>query len=124
MISNYVKTHLVTNPVKNQYDREQIAYLIFIAVVKGVLSLDNAGKLMALQKAHYDSATAYNYFCDALEQALRCVFGFEEEAPGLEPNASDGKVLLRNVVVAVAHKTYLDKCLGALDPDEAADENE
>ena len=40
MISNYVKKGLVANPVKKQYDREQIAYLFFIAVAKNVLSLD------------------------------------------------------------------------------------
>ena len=36
MNSNYVKKGLVSNPVKKQYDREQIAYLIFIALVKNV----------------------------------------------------------------------------------------
>ncbi|MBQ1306569.1 MAG: DUF1836 domain-containing protein, partial [Erysipelotrichaceae bacterium] len=31
MISNYVKHKLIANPVKKQYGRDQIAYLIFIA---------------------------------------------------------------------------------------------
>ena len=37
MISNYVKKKLVPNPVKKQYGRDQIAYLIFIALSKRVL---------------------------------------------------------------------------------------
>ena len=38
MISNYVKKGLIASPVKKQYSRDQIAYLIFIAVCKIVLS--------------------------------------------------------------------------------------
>ncbi|MBO7208453.1 MAG: DUF1836 domain-containing protein, partial [Clostridia bacterium] len=40
MISNYVKKGLIPNPIKKQYNREQIAYLIFIASAKLVLSMD------------------------------------------------------------------------------------
>ena len=36
-------------PVKKQYDREQIAALLFIAVSKQVLSMDNIGKLFRMQ---------------------------------------------------------------------------
>lgn len=118
MISNYVKKKLLANPVKKQYDREQVACLIFIAVVKSVLSLDNAGKLMQLQRARYDGATAYNYFCDALEQALRSVFGLEAQLPELTVGDGEDKHLLRNVVVTVAHKVYLEKCFSALEGDE------
>ena len=32
MISNYVKKDLVDNPIKKQYYRDQIAYLIFISM--------------------------------------------------------------------------------------------
>ena len=41
MIGNYVKKGLIANPIKKQYYREQIAYLIFIAVAKSVLSLED-----------------------------------------------------------------------------------
>ena len=118
MISNYVKKKLVANPVKKQYDREQIAYLLFIAVVKSVLSLDNIGALIQIQKERYDSATAYNYFCDALEQGIHAVFALSDGLPALDPNANIGKVLLRNAMVAVAHKIYLDKSFAALESGE------
>jgi hypothetical protein len=32
----------------------------------------------------------------------------------IEPDASDEKVLLRNVVIAVAHKVYLNQCCAVL----------
>lgn len=120
MISNYVKKKLVANPIKKQYDREQVAYLLFISVVKSVLSLDNVGTLLQLQKEGYDSQKAYNYFCDELEQVLRAVFGLEDGLPTLDADAATGKVLLHNAIIAVAHKIYLDKCFAALQPGEEA----
>ena len=53
MVINYVKKGLITNPIKNQYDAEQIAYLFFIAVAKNVLSMENIKKLIELQKNSY-----------------------------------------------------------------------
>ena len=70
MISNYVKKDLIDNPVKKQYNREQIAYLIFIAIAKNVMSLDGLINFIALQKRTYSLQTAYNYFCDQFEATL------------------------------------------------------
>lgn len=122
MISNYVKKKLVSNPVKKQYDREQIAYLLFICVVKSVLSLDNIGTLIQIQRRDYDGPTAYNYFCDALEQGVHAVFDLNDGLPVLDPKASIGKVLLRNAVVAIAHKIYLDKSFTARDGEAICEE--
>ena len=55
MISNYVKKKLITNPVKKQYYRDQIADIFFIAVAKSVLSLENIQLLLEIQKNHYDT---------------------------------------------------------------------
>ena len=65
MISNYVKKGLITNPVKKQYDREQIAYLIFIAVAKNVLSLDALRKCNKVSFCTYDSG-----YCEDGDWAL------------------------------------------------------
>ena len=53
MISNYVKKGLVSNPIKKQYSREQIAYLFFISVAKSVISMDDIKLLLNLQKIGY-----------------------------------------------------------------------
>lgn len=122
MISNYVKKKLVANPIKKQYNREQIAYLLFISVVKGALSLDNVGKLLKMQKQGYDCQTAYNYFCTELEQVLQAVFGLGDGIPALDADAATGKLLLHNVIITVAHQIYLDKSFAALQPEEATAE--
>ena len=62
MVSNYVKKGLVENPVKKQYDREQIAYLFFIAVAKNMLSMEDIRLLFEKQHNTYEPKRAYDYF--------------------------------------------------------------
>ena len=50
MISNYVKKGYIPSPHKKQYDRDRIAYLIFIAITKSVLSMDHIVKIFDMQK--------------------------------------------------------------------------
>ena len=114
MISNYVKRGLIAKPVRKQYDREQIAYLIFIAVTKNILSLEDIQLQITVQKSIYTPEKAYNYFCDELENVLHYSFGMIEalEAVGVEKSAT--KTMLRNTIIAVGHKVYLDKYFAEL----------
>ena len=114
MISNYVKKGLIANPVKKQYDREQIAYLFFIAVAKSVLTLEEIQWVIRLQKASYAPERAYEYFCRELENVLFYVFGLKEQMDQVGRDNTDEKTILRNTIIAVAHKTYLNKCLAVI----------
>lgn len=107
MISNYVKLKLVSNPVRKQYSREQIAYLMFIAVVKMVLSMEDLKLIISIQKATYDTQRAYDYYCSELENMLEYVFGFKEEPVDVGIDDTDEKLMLRNTIITVAHKVYL-----------------
>lgn len=111
MISNYVKKKLVANPIKKQYSRDQIAYLTYIAVAKTVLSLEQVAMLIEMQKKTYESKVAYNYFCAEFENILAHVFGGKESLDITGEEFSDEKLMLRNMIITVAHKIYLDKCL-------------
>lgn len=119
MISNYVKKGLVANPVKKQYNREQIAYLIFIAVAKTVLSMDDIRLLITLQKQAYASQKAYDYFRVELENVLQFIFGLKESLDTVGNDQTDTKNLLRTTIVTVAHKVYLDKHFAALHTDKS-----
>ena len=114
MISNYVKKGLISNPVRRRYDRDRIARLVFISLAKSVLSLDDLRLLLQLQQDTYSLQTAYDYFCDALERALRDVFGVEKSPRGIEEDAADEKLLLYNTITAVAHKIYLEACVAEI----------
>ena len=114
MISNYVKKGLVANPVKKQYSREQIAYLIFIAVGKSVLSMEDIRLLFQLQKESYTPQQAYDYFRTELQNALLFVFGLKETLDTVGTTNTETKNLLRTAIITVAHKVFLDKAFAAL----------
>ena len=115
MISNYVKKGLVANPVKKQYNREQIAYFFFIAAAKSVLSLDNISLFVNIQRQTYDAQTAYEYFRMELENVLHYVFGLKDTLDNIGSDRNtDEKMMLRNTVITVANKIYLEKCFDAV----------
>ena len=120
MISNYVKKDLVANPVKKRYSREQIAYLMFIALAKNVLSLDSLSIFIRLQQRTYPVDVAYEYIRAELENALHYVFGLKEKMEFVGMDYTDEKFLLRDTVVAIAHKIYLDKCFACMAEEENA----
>lgn len=122
MISNYVKQKIIAKPIKKQYFTDQIAYLIFIAIAKSVLSLDDIHLFIQLQKKTYDTKTAYEYFCNELEKAISYVFGIGEYPEINKEENRHEKIMLRNTVITIAHKVYLDKCFALLH-EERKEEN-
>ena len=114
MISNYVKKGLVSSPVKKQYDRDQIAYLFFIAVAKSVLSLDALTGFIALQKRTYPLEIAYDFFCKQMEGTLKFTCELVDVAELGDMETKDEKRLLYACIVAVTQKIYLEKCLEAI----------
>lgn len=114
MISNYVKKKMITNPVKKQYDRDQIAYLIVIAIAKSVLSLEHIQMLFDLQKQVSNSQRAYEYFREVFEGLLFYVFGITESIEDDERVPTRERVLLRNTVIAIVHKIYLETSINIL----------
>ena len=96
MISNYVKRGLLSSPVKKQYDREHLAWLLIIAVAKTVLSLEEVQQLLEQQKAQ-PVQQVYDSFCHMLPETLTAVFAREQSCS-----------LLQDTVTAVAHRLYLE----------------
>lgn len=117
MISNYVKKGLIVSPVRKQYSREQIAYLFFIVVAKTVISLEDIQLMISVQKETYTVKRAYEYFAREFENMLFYIFGAKDSLEVVGVEDSDEKVMLRNTVVTVAHKVYLDKCFKLLHRD-------
>ena len=111
MISNYVKKHLIDSPVKKQYCRDQIAYLIFIAVAKNVLSLDALMNFLSVQKRTYPLPKAYNYFAEEFENLLLYTFELKDTIDSVGDESTDEKRLLYTCIAAVTQKIYLEKCL-------------
>ena len=115
MLSNYVKKGYVDRPVKKQYNADQIAYLLFIAVGKQVLSMENISTLFQLQKRTYSLETAYDYFCTELENMLRAVFSQDMPPLDMEGTMPFAKKTLRSFIIAISHVIYLNDCFRSLE---------
>jgi len=111
MISNYVKQRLIANPIKKQYYTDHIAYLIFIAIIKTVVSLDDIRMMIGLQQDLCTVQKAYDYFCEKFEELLKSTTGGEEPGFASADALTDGKELLKNALNTVVSKIYLDKLL-------------
>ena len=119
MVSNYVKKGVVDHPIRKKYTRDQIASLMYIAVSKTVLSMENIDALFKMQRAHCSAGAAYDYFCDEMENCLPFVFGARNTIRDLAVDAATEKRLLRSTILAAANKMYLDCCFDALRQEQA-----
>lgn len=109
MLSNYVKKGYVDRPVKKQYNAEQIAYLIFMSIVKQTLTMENISMLFQMQKKTYSAEEAYNYFCEELENRLKKLFaGDYSDCRPLDMTSE--KKILTSVVIAISNIIYLNFC--------------
>ena len=118
MVSNYVKKGLVPSPVKKQYSRDQIAHLMFIALAKTILSLDDLSLFIRLQERTYATDRAYNYLCDEFENIIHYVFGVKKTLDDVGSDSSDEKFMLRATIITIAHKLYLEKCFACMANEE------
>ena len=127
MVSNYVKKGYISNPVHKQYDASQIAYLFFISIAKSVLSMDNIARLFDMQRKMYNSETAYDFFCEELENMLQFTFGLKDHVDevGTPEDKSETKAMLRSTIIAVTHIIYLSNRFATMkDTTESADQPE
>ena len=119
MVSNYVKQGYVRNPVKKQYDAEQIARLLVIALIKNVLPMENIGKLFQWQEAHFTLQAGYDLFCAEMDAQVRHLWrGAQLSVHGRGEDLS----LLRSVVAACANVLYLNSRFDTLNVAKEAPE--
>ena len=118
MISNYVKKRLIASPVRKQYSREQIAYLIFIALAKNILSLDALANMVHLQQRTYDLPRAYEYFRQEFEGLLRFSFELTDTLETHGEDQTDEKHLFHTCIASLTQKLYLERCIQALAAEE------
>lgn len=74
MINNYVFKHVVIPPNQKKYNRDHIAYLIAVGIMKQVLPISDVTTIINGQVEQYNIAVAYDYFCRELENMLQIIF--------------------------------------------------
>ncbi len=114
MINNYVKLKLIDPPVKKRYDREQLARLYVICLLKQVVSIAELRALLQIQTRTYPFPVAYNYFCTELENALQATFSTRDfSAPSSATRITQESELVRSAALCFAHKIFTIKFIEA-----------
>ena len=108
MISNYVKKKIITNPVKKQYRREQIAELFFIVLAKSVISLEDASAMLHIYRSKYDPEKAYGFFAESIMNSVLRTEQSEVEESSCAEQVFE-KRLLKDVATAIGYKVHLEK---------------
>lgn len=106
MVNNYVKQGILPPTVKKRYSRQHVIILIEICLAKQLYSIQEIGKLIAVQNAIFDTKTSYNYICTELENALKCTFANQPLSQDSGSSNQQARLLVRNTVIAFAHKLY------------------
>lgn len=107
MINNYVKQNIIKPPVNKKYNKEHVASLFVIFVLKQVYSINDINKLIRLALETSSVEQSYNRFCSELEKAIRIVFA--EKNYVKNSKLSEEQYILRNVVQSFANKLYVQK---------------
>ncbi len=119
MVNNYVKQGVLAAARSKKYTRSHIAYLIVICTLKQTFSIAEIEKLIASQIASFETDIAYDYYCDALEDAVKALFGGTGESPcGLTGSSGQGdfeRDLVKASTAAVAYTLYIKASLQAIE---------
>ena len=107
MINNYVKHHIIKPPVNKKYNKEHIAYLFVICILKQVYSINDISRLIDLAIETSSPENAYNQFCNELEKAISLTFAGKEYIKDKE--LTQEQYILRNVVQSFANKLYVKR---------------
>lgn len=122
MVSNYVKQGIIDRPIKKYYSRNQICYLLFIVIAKTVLSMENIKLLFDEQQKVYPPEIAYEYLRLELRNVLYYVFELKDSIELIGNTNTDTKKLLRNTIMSVSYKVYLDLTIQEIKNEEMEEE--
>ena len=101
MVNNYIKDGAMPRAEGKRYSRTHLAYLTALCAIKQVLSVKDAGLLLAAAAQDREPRQLYEQFCMELDRALDVTAG------SLDPTA--GEEDLPGVALALALRSYADK---------------
>ena len=87
------------------------------SAAKSVLTLEELQVVFRVQRSRYPDVVAYDYFCRELENVLHYVFGLKDTLDAIGVECTEEKTMLRNTIIALAHRLYLAGYLRAMETD-------
>ncbi len=104
MINNYVKSGLVPAPLGKKYNKRHIAYIFAVFFLKQIFSLEEAKAFIALQIRFSDERTAYEAFCNCLENELKNCASLKPITSKI--NKETITTTLEHTALSIANKLY------------------
>ena len=113
MVNNYVKHKLIPPPVKKRYNRNHLAYLIAITLLKQVLAIPDINELIRMQLAINEPKDAYNSFCKVQEEALQkeAIFFLGEEVNLTRSSKDFYYLAMESAVASFTQKMLAEKII-------------
>ena len=101
MVNNYIKDGMLPRAEGKRYSRTHLAYLTALCALKQVLSVKDAGLLLAAASEGREPRELYEQFREELDRALDVTAG--------SLDATDGEEELPGLALALALRSYADR---------------
>jgi len=121
MINNYVKQKIIIPSKNKKYQRDHLAYLYVIFLLKSVLSLNDIWKGITFLGKLHSVEKAYDIFCDEIETALKTAFSGKESKT--RHDNIEGIEIIRSISLAFSY-TQLARFYFAAEKSALTAENE
>ena len=126
IINNYVKLKVIPAPNKKKYNREHLAYLIMICILKQTLAISSVVKIIESNLESKTISELYNEFCSIYENVIPFAnmgeaFFDEDDVNLLDNCDSENDVnsfILKSAILSTAGKFVCEEMLSAMNREE------
>ena len=122
IINNYVKLKIIPAPNKKRYNREHLAYLVMICILKQTLAISSIVKIIRSNLESKTISELYNEFCNIYENVIPFVNMGEPFFDGYEQNSVEAfeseddmnGFILKSAILSTAGKFVCEEMLSAM----------
>ncbi|MEE1025409.1 MAG: DUF1836 domain-containing protein [Acutalibacteraceae bacterium] len=122
IINNYVKLKVIPAPSKKRYNREHLAYLVMICILKQTLNISSIVKIIETNLETKSIKELYNEFCSIYENVIPFVNMGENFIEGdtqgefevLEKSDDMNGFILKSAILSTAGKFICEEMLLAM----------
>lgn len=122
IINNYVKLKIIPAPHKKRYNREHLAYLVMICILKQTLAISSIVKIIETNLESKSIKELYNEFCSIYENVIPFVNMGENFIEGdtqsefevLEKSDDMNGFILKSAILSTAGKFICEEMLLAM----------
>ncbi|MBQ7107798.1 MAG: DUF1836 domain-containing protein [Clostridia bacterium] len=122
IINNYVKLKVIPAPNKKKYNREHLAYLVMICILKQTLAISSIVKIIESNLENKTISELYNEFCSIYENVIPFAnmgeaFFDEDDVNVLDNRDCENDVngfILKSAILSTAGKFVCEEMLSAV----------